>query len=48
MELTRKEKAKIILENMEKFLQIDWSFEKYYLEGIENGLKEIEKKEKAD
>lgn len=48
MKLTREEKAKLILEHMEKYLQIDWNFEKYYIEGIVNGLKDIEKKEKAD
>lgn len=42
------EKAMIILEHMEKYLQIDWSFEKFYIKGIMNGLREIDKKDKED
>lgn len=41
--MTYEEKARIILEKMEKFIQVDWNFEKYYLEGIVDGLKEIDK-----
>ena len=39
------EKAKIILDHMEKYLQINWAFEEYYIKGIMNGLREIDKKE---
>lgn len=41
--LTKKEQAKIILEAMETYIQIDHNFEKYYIEGIVNGLVAIEK-----
>ena len=40
--MTYEEKAKIILEKMDKFIQVDWNFEKYYLQGILDGLKEID------
>lgn len=38
-------KAMIILEHMGKYLQVDWAFEKFYIKGIMNGLREIDKKE---
>lgn len=37
--MTYEEKAKIILEKMDKFIQVDWNFEKYYLQGIIDGSK---------
>lgn len=42
------EKAKIILEGMETYMQIDWNMEQWYLDAIKVGLKEIEKKEKEE
>lgn len=42
------EKAMIILEHMEKYLQVDWAFEKFYIKGIMNGLREIDEKEKGE
>jgi|GEM_PF-1978279 len=42
------EKAMIILEHMEKYLQIDWSFEEFYIKGIMNGLRKIDEKEKGE
>ena len=44
--MTYEEKARIILEKMDKFIQINWNMEKYYLQGIVEGLKEIDLKEK--
>ncbi|WHZ33246.1 hypothetical protein QNK01_11710 (plasmid) [Desemzia incerta] len=44
--MTYEEKARIILEKMDKFIQINWNMEKYYLQGIVDGLKEIDLKEK--
>jgi hypothetical protein len=44
-EMTDREKARIILESLEEYLQIDWNFEKYYLMGIERGLRRIEGKD---
>lgn len=41
------EKAKIILDHMEKYLQIDWAFEEFYIKGIINGLRKIDEKEKG-
>ena len=43
--MTNEEKAKIILEALEEYILIDWNFEKYYVKGIKNGLKEIERRE---
>ena len=39
------EKAKIILEALEEYMQVNWNFEKYYVKGIKNGLREIERRE---
>ena len=41
------EKAKIILEHLEKYLQVNWAFEEFYIKGIMNGLREIDKQEAA-
>ena len=43
--MTDEEKAKIILEALEEYILIDWNFEKYYVKGIKNGLREIERRE---
>lgn len=43
--MKKKDKAKIILENLDKTIQVNWNFEKYYLKGIEKGLEEIDKRE---
>ena len=40
------EKAMMILEGMETYMQIDWNLEELYLKAIKAGLLEIEKKEK--
>lgn len=45
--MTNEQKAKIILESMDNNgIQINWNMEKYYIDGIVKGLKEIEMKEK--
>lgn len=43
--MTVEEKAKIILESLDEFLQVNWNFEEYYIKGIKNGLKKIEERE---
>ncbi|MDN6663169.1 MAG: hypothetical protein L0L14_01435 [Tetragenococcus koreensis] len=43
--MTNQKKAKIILEALDKIIQVDWAMEKYYLEAIQKGLEEIDKKE---
>lgn len=43
--MTEEEKAKMILEGLEWYLQIDHNFEKNYLEGIKKGLRKIKEKE---
>ena len=44
--MTEEEKAKLILEGLEEYIQIDWNFEKYYMLGIMKGLKKIDQQEK--
>lgn len=39
------EKAEIILENLDEYVQVNYNFEKYYLRAIKKGLKEIENRE---
>lgn len=39
------EKAKIILEHLDEYLQVNWAFEKYYIKAIKNGLREVKEKE---
>lgn len=48
--LTEDQKAKILLKNLDEYLQVNWNFEEYYLKALKSGLKEIEEKEskKAD
>lgn len=43
--LTEDQKAKILLKNLDEYLQVNWNFEEYYLKAIKNGLKEIDQKE---
>ena len=43
--MTDEQKAQIILEALDEYMQVDWNFEKYYVKGIKNGLKEIERRE---
>ena len=43
--MTDIEKAKIILEQLEEYIQVDGSFEEFYLKGILNGLKKIKENE---
>lgn len=40
---TDKEKARIILEELDKIIQVNWNFEKFYLKAIEKGLEKIRK-----
>lgn len=45
--MTNIEKAEIILENLDKVLQINWNFKDTYIKAIINGLTEIQEKEKS-
>ncbi|NMH83295.1 hypothetical protein [Heyndrickxia coagulans] len=45
--MTNRQKAAIILESLDKYLQIDWNFQDIYIKAIDEGLIEIAKKEKA-
>lgn len=42
--MTKQEEAKMILESLEEYIQVNAAFEEFYLKGIMNGLREIEKK----
>jgi len=42
------EKAKIILEHLDEYLQINWAFEEYYIKGIKKGLRKIDETEKGE
>lgn len=48
IEMTIDEKAMVILEGMETYMQIDWNLEDLYLKAIKVGLLEIEKREKQE
>ena len=37
------ELARVILEELDQFISVNWNLEEYYLRGIVNGLKRIEK-----
>lgn len=39
-------KARTILKALDKYIQVNWNAEEYYLAGVMKGLKEIEKREK--
>lgn len=43
--MTDEEKAEIMLEALDEYMQVNWNFEKYYVKGIKNGLREIERRE---
>lgn len=44
--MDKKQQARIILEALDEYLQIDWNFEEYYIKGIVKGLDKIEKQER--
>lgn len=39
--MTDKEKALLILEELDKAIQVDWNMEEVYLKAIEAGLKKV-------
>lgn len=39
--MTDNEKAEIILENLDKVIQVDWNMKKYYVRAIIDGIKEV-------
>lgn len=43
--MTNEEKAQIILEGMDKHMQIDWNLRKLYVKAIIAGLEALEKEE---
>lgn len=46
--MNNEEKAYIILEHLEEYIQVNWAFEEYYTKAIKKGLKAIEEKEKRE
>lgn len=43
--MTDNEKAGIILENLDQYIQVDWNLKKDYIRGIIDGIKEVRKHE---
>ena len=41
--MNKKEQAKIILEELDEYLSINWNFEEFYIKAITKGLEKIEK-----
>lgn len=39
--MTDNEKAEIILENLDKVIQVDWNMKKHYVRAIIDGIKEV-------
>lgn len=39
-------KARLILKALDKYIQINWNAEEYFLAGVMKGLEEIKKQEK--
>jgi hypothetical protein len=46
--MNKQEKAEIILEALDEYLQVDWNFKDFYIKGIMKGLTQIENNEKKD
>ena len=44
--MDNREKAKIILDALDTFIQVNWSAEGFYIKAIMKGLEEIDRKEK--
>lgn len=45
--MTDKEKAELILEGLDEYLQVNWNMKEFYIKGILNGLKKIRESEKG-
>lgn len=43
--MTEDEKAMIVLESLEEYIQIDWAFEKFYIKAIKKGFETIREEE---
>lgn len=43
--MTDEEKARIILKQLDHYVQVNWNWERAYLKGIKEGLKKIKEKE---
>lgn len=43
--MTEDEKAMIVLESLEEYIQIDWAFEKFYIKAIKKGFEVIREEE---
>lgn len=46
--MNKKEQAKVILEELDKVIQVDWNMEKYYVGAIVNGLNEVDNKRNGE
>lgn len=43
--MNEEERARIILKQLDRYIQVNWNWEKTYLKGIKEGLHEIDRKE---
>lgn len=43
--MTDEEKANLILKKLDRYIQVNWNWERSYLKGIKEGLKEIKSHE---
>lgn len=42
------EKAEVMLEEMDKVMQIDWNLKEFYIKAIKKGLRELERREQNE
>jgi hypothetical protein len=45
-QMNKEEKAKIILESLDEYMQVNWHLEEYYMKAIVKGLNKIDKQER--
>lgn len=45
--MTDKEKAEMILEGLDEYLQVNWHMKEFYIKGILKGLKKIREAEEV-
>lgn len=46
--MTDKEKAELILEGLDEYLQVNWNMKEFYIKGILKGLKKIRESDNND
>jgi poly-beta-hydroxyalkanoate depolymerase len=46
--MTDKEKAELILEGLDEYLQVNWNMKEFYIKGILKGFKKIKETDSND